>query len=1415
MLGTTLSVANLKQPKPATMTLAEARFRFADLPDIERNKVFSALFRMSLIDGRPISPIEPQDNLKKAQVPLKAVEKLDSLVKLKLTPTLQGETEDFKRTRAVQGATMRRVSEAPDNEPAQRAFVNRPLSNQELDERARQEDEERRANEAEIRRRAESPTFWEAYEDRRQAQAVEERGVGAVPGVDLNPGILMRQVRDDITEGVTSAVGPVMGANPMLPGPVADFTTSVIAGSSAIPASVPENIAFFLSPEYRRDINPQGTATSDYVGAAFKLWFDIGAPGAKAALTPVGKAIAKTKIYQGTVRAIGEKLVKSGVPGKEAAKVAVEVDDILKNAPDDEIDDMLREDYRSLEPQNRATQEPTPVETPQATQEPAMAQSEAITEPLPGGAAPVLDSGTPNAPETSALAPETSVKPKPIRSTKIKTALANASEERKAAYDAMIAARRARSAQIKKGGKKSGQSIFGPEDFDYFIAWAKEQGLEIASLTEDALVKFIKHIKADMGEDPSYWEEGLRTKLDMHGFSGTDKSVRREAGRNLSPENQWVADILDERSTVPDEETLRKAKDAVGGASNTADSVIASGRQMDDVEVLSNTLRRKDIVDQTKELRERVVRQVDEGDIDGATDTRRTLTSLEEEFIKLSHANRVSGAEQGRAFRIRRFDLERGYTVPESIARFKEKNLREPTPQERVDIETKADEHTKLSKGMAEAQDSAATEAAEEVFSKSNPRRTVGKKGGDTQMPKERDGERISKLVTELGAMRSERSESVSRAMSDAGLGNGKPVDLPKDEKELLNKLVREVEPSHTDLRGLIKEVGKLTDGRYSDIQIMDAYSGRGKTISNMVTDAKRMRREAKLRSQISDAIDGVFDAKPDAPDFGATVKKLQEQLKALRQRARYTSGEAEAQRISLLEKRLIELKNLKENGGFKPKRPMSAQEQLLHDQIGELQTFLRNKSKIADLEADIVKAKRGEYAPAPKKERARELIKQERRIRDLQSELDAINAPKGFLELFGDALQNAGTTADNSGLMRHALKTFFTARTLPFAIKRSGQSFKALFDRDVWHTIQKNIRESSTYELAVDSKLPLNVDEVVREEDFRGTVNDLIKKKTPWLNDAWGVRHILGAYKAVNKSSMDAMNTLVSGVRKDYFDSMLASHPSATKEEIREMSRAVSVMTGRADLSDMKVDLNDVDRLLSNKTMRYAFWSPRFAASRPQFYAGLLSRGHLGKEARKTALAQIGTTVTTLHLFAAQSDDWDFPITDPDSKDWLKLVNNKTGERRDVWGGDLPYVRTVARAIMGMKYVAGSGDKAPKTRGFVNDWSEWTKNKVGPLPQLASTVTGYDFLGKPIVAEKDRTPVGYAAAVARGTAGMFVPMGQRDVYDLAQVDAATIPGIGLSAFLSGIGVGVDVHTKDKSKDKSKSSSLTSTVGTL
>ena len=1407
MLGTTLSVANLKQPKPATMTLAEARFRFADLPDIERNKVFSALFRMSLIDGRPISPIEPQDNLKKAQVPLKAVEKLDSLVKLKLTPTLQGETEDFKRTRAVQAATMRRVSEAPDNDvelrPSPESPTNHPFRQPALYEQ-----------------------IGDVFQGEGSAYRAAERGEA------------------ETTRNVSTAI---QTQHPYMPQVVGDLLGSLAASGWTLA----KQVSFFDPTKQgqatRDEINPTGTTGEDWTGALLNIasWFS-----AERGLAAGERALTAGALREvATAPNVGRALIENGVPPKEAAKVALGVEQAVKTAPDDDVIRPYSTEWTDVEIYNdmfkgkdkefiqaridatveaaglppikkspinapkKATQEPTPVETPQATHEPAMAQSEAITEPLPGDTAPVLDSGTPNAPEGGALTPESSVKPKPIRSTKIKTALANASDERKAAYDAMIAARRARSAQIRKGGKKSGQSIFGPEDFDYFIAWAKEQGLEIASLTEDALVKFIKHIKADIGEDPAYWEDGLRTKLDMHGFSGTDKSVRREAGRNLSPENQWVADILDERSTVPDEETLRKAKDAVGGASNTADSVIASGRQMDDVEVLSNTLRRKDIVDQTKELREQVVRQVDEGDIDGATDTRRTLTSLEEEFIKLSHANRVSGAEQGRAFRIRRFDLERGYTVPESIARFKEKNLREPTPQERVDIETKADEHTKLSKGMAEAQDSAATEAAEEVFSKSNPRRTVGKKGGDTQRPKERDGERISKLVTELGAMRSERSESVSRAMSDAGLGNGKPVDLPKDEKELLNKLVREVEPSHTDLRGLIKEVGKLTDGRYSDIQIMDAYSGRGKTISNMVTDAKRMRREAKLRSQISDAIDGVFDAKPDAPDFGATVKKLQEQLKALRQRARYTSGEAEAQRISLLEKRLIELKNLKENGGFKPKRPMSAQEQLLHDQIGELQTFLRNKAKIADLEANISKAKRGEYAPAPKKERARELIKQERRIRDLQSELDAINAPKGFLELFGDALQNAGTTADNSGLMRHALKTFFTARTLPFAIKRGGQSFKALFDRDVWHTIQKNIRESSTYELAVDSKLPLNVDEVVREEDFRGTVNDLIKKKTPWLNDAWGVRHILGAYKAVNKSSMDAMNTLVSGVRKDYFDSMLASHPSATKEEIREMSRAVSVMTGRADLSDMKVDLNDVDRLLSNKTMRYAFWSPRFAASRPQFYAGLLSRGHLGKEARKTALAQIGTTVTTLHLFAAQSDDWDFPITDPDSKDWLKLVNNKTGERRDVWGGDLPYVRTVARAIMGMKYVAGSGDKAPKTRGFVNDWSEWTKNKVGPLPQLASTVTGYDFLGKRIVAEKDRTPVGYAAAVARGTAGMFVPMGQRDVYDLAQVDAATIPGIGLSAFLSGIGVGVDVHTKDKSK--SKSSSLTSTVGTL
>ena len=408
MLGTTLSVANLKQPKPATMTLGEAKLRFAALPDIERNKIFSALFRMSLIDGRPISPIEPQDNLKKAQVPLKAVEKLDSLVKLKLTPTLQGETEDFKRTRAVQGATMRRVSEAPDNNvelrPSPESPTNHPFRQPALYEQ-----------------------IGDVFQGEGSAYRAAERGEA------------------ETTRNVSTAI---QTQHPYMPQVVGDLLGSLAASGWTLA----KQVSFFDPTKQgqatRDEINPTGTTGEDWTGALLNIasWFS-----AERGLAAGERALTAGALREvATAPNVGRALIENGVPPKEAAKVALGVEQAVKTAPDDDVIRPYSTEWTDVEIYNdmfkgkdkefiqaridatveaaglpplkkkpikkspinapkKATQEPTPVETPQATQEPAMAQSEAITEPLPGDAAPVLDSGTPNAPETGALTPESSV----------------------------------------------------------------------------------------------------------------------------------------------------------------------------------------------------------------------------------------------------------------------------------------------------------------------------------------------------------------------------------------------------------------------------------------------------------------------------------------------------------------------------------------------------------------------------------------------------------------------------------------------------------------------------------------------------------------------------------------------------------------------------------------------------------------------------------------------------------------------------------------------------------------------------------------------------------------------------------------------------------------------------------------------
>jgi len=82
--------------------------------------------------------------------------------------------------------------------------------------------------------------------------------------------------------------------------------------------------------------------------------------------------------------------------------------------------------------------------------------------------------------------------------SKIKSALSESAHTLAAKREAMMEARKAQNAAMKRKGKKAGGfNPLLPEELEYFEAWAKHKGLEAASAVEDFLV----HIKEALGEE--------------------------------------------------------------------------------------------------------------------------------------------------------------------------------------------------------------------------------------------------------------------------------------------------------------------------------------------------------------------------------------------------------------------------------------------------------------------------------------------------------------------------------------------------------------------------------------------------------------------------------------------------------------------------------------------------------------------------------------------------------------------------------------------------------------------------------------------------------------------------------------------------------------------------------------------------
>lgn len=1010
--------------------------------------------------------------------------------------------------------------------------------------------------------------------------------------------------------------------------------------------------------------------------------------------------------------------------------------------------------------------------------------------------------------------------------------------------------------------------------------------------------RFTKEALADTGTEAPTLKSTPVSEIDeaLTGGRNIDVAADRTRLSKASVDDE-VRKLLDESlvkgSPKPDDELLAAAMADLPNTRRIAESVVDTPRGMSDTETLSNTMRRAQIKRDHGELSPKIARLVDEGKgFTEAVQLRRDLAEIEAEFDLLSRANKLAGTEAGRGFRARQLALNESFEIIDLKQRFKATHGRKPDISESAELEKIAKGYKEGVADLAAADAETSLEAAEAaVRLMFKPKLPKGAKIGAKPKAglKPGAGAKADDLAARIKKVQGERARgSVTNPRADAIaeiLGRNVERLLPETEGFLINRLAKELIQNHgvDSLDALKAELRTRVGNVYSTQQVLDAISGRGYRFNDPIsvaTDLERIRKEAKLESQVADAIDGLFDTAAKGKDFGRSQKNidaLKAKLKAQRKTTELVSGRAEAQKITNLLNLLDETQRLLDSGGFRFSKAQLESDAVktLRLALNEHRQTLSARVRAVDAEQAARAAARGEFAPKVKKGslppeleglldhiRKSEVFTERLRVKaELEEQLGALKRgetikPKtvksrkvnpivteiqklrqqvermmrdpDLMEDSINTLQNLGATADNSGLGRHALNVLFYRPGIFF--KRAGHSLKSLVSEDFYIDLQRQMTVAPRNAFRekfggvktgfADPWIP---------EDFRGSVREWYANRRVdpdkgiasrafngsaiWFREsAVGKKFLLLADK-VNRAAERAFNTIVSGARNDLFDSLVAGNPGASLDEIREFGRTANVVTGRADLKDMGRVLDELDRGLDSKMLRFGMWSPRFAASKPQMYAAALgSKKHLGKASRQILISKAAATIGTMSGIAALLPDWEFNITDLADPNWLKLHNTKTGKAIDVWGGDLPLARVIAQGfILGVDEalsplgVTEFSESAKKIRGKLHRgvaqdmWLDWLKNKAGPAIGFAGR-TGFGterFGGQIEVPESVPEPLKFGARRAKGFAGAVTPLAYRDLQKEFAKDWKGAIGSGIMEF---VGVGVNVIEPKKVK---------------
>ena len=483
--------------------------------------------------------------------------------------------------------------------------------------------------------------------------------------------------------------------------------------------------------------------------------------------------------------------------------------------------------------------------------------------------------------------------------------------------------------------------------------------------------------------------------------------------------------------------------------------------------------------------------------------------------------------------------------------------------------------------------------------------------------------------------------------------------------KEVANLDRNFVESGVTDLDDLIAKIRTRLPEK-SAYDIMNILGNRNPKKQKEVTNRNKsklieLKKQARLRAEIKDLLDGVIKEKRLLQPDSAEVKKLKAQIKELK-RELLDSDDQRADkiydRIRRIEEGIEEAVSPRSNKRQENERLRQARQDLR-----EIQRLFRVEDDIKELEAKL--ALEGQElldAIPPKKEpkpiRNKQLEEKIKERAALQSQLrDKIYnmQRKGFGYWYREV---AGVprailaTADMSYLLRQGL--IVSAGHPVIASKAFAGAVKAFFSKGAARVIDNNIRSNDLHPDRVYYGLELSTmdgDLTQREEMFATS----LLKKIPVIS-------------ASERHMVTGLNLLRAGL----FDDFVKSHPEASEDAKRAYARYINVATGRGELGQF----NGAAEALAG-----VFFSPRFAVSRVQapVYAvtNVIKQPELRGEMARQWIALAITGSTVLALAAMNGADVG---DDPEDSDWGKFV---IGNRRyDIFGGLLQPMRLIALSL-------------------------------------------------------------------------------------------------------------------------------------